>query len=145
MMEDTTTREREPETWHGLDPEEVEQRVGGSQEGLSEEEVVERRERYGANRLPAPEARGPLRSRTLSVTGVIGIRAVAVAVLVVVSLQLIFTCAPFMQFFFDSRPMAPREAGIIPGVGIVVFALLELEKAVFSRYVAYRDRSQPAH
>ena len=86
-----------------------------------------------------------LRSRTFTVTGIIGTRAVAVAVLVVVSLQLIFTYAPFMQFFFDSRPMGPREAGIILGVGIVVFAVLEFEKAVLSRYAVYRDRSQPAH
>jgi len=86
-----------------------------------------------------------LRTRTLSVTGIVGTRAVAVAVLVVVSLQLIFTYAPFMQFFFDSRPMALREAGIILGVGIIVFALLEFEKAVRNRYAAYRDREQPAH
>lgn len=86
-----------------------------------------------------------LRGRTLTVTGIIGTRAVAVAVLVVVSLQLIFTYAPFMQFFFDSRPMGLREAGIILGVGISVFVLLEFEKAVRNRYAAYRDREQPAH
>jgi magnesium-transporting ATPase (P-type) len=86
-----------------------------------------------------------LRTRTLSVTGIVGTRAVAVAVLVVVSLQLIFTYAPFMQFFFDSRPMGLREAAIILGVGIVVFALLEIEKAVRNRYAAYRNREQPAH
>jgi magnesium-transporting ATPase (P-type) len=86
-----------------------------------------------------------LRTRTLSVTGIIGTRAVAVAVLVVVSLQLVFTYAPFMQFFFDSRPMGLREGGIILGVGIVVFALLEVEKTVRNRYAAYRNRERPAH
>jgi hypothetical protein len=50
-----------------------------------------------------------------------------------------------MQFFFDSRPMGLREAGIILGVGIIVFALLEFEKAVRNRYAAYRNRAQPAH
>ncbi|MCA1789163.1 MAG: cation-transporting P-type ATPase, partial [Thioalkalivibrio sp.] len=61
MMEHTKTQDREPGAWHGLDPEEVEQKVGGREEGLNEEEVTERRERYGPNRLPAPETRGPLR------------------------------------------------------------------------------------
>jgi magnesium-transporting ATPase (P-type) len=86
-----------------------------------------------------------LRTRALTLTGIIGTRAVAVAVLVVVSLQLIFTYAPFMQFFFDSRPMGLREAAIILGVGIAVFALLEVEKAVRNRYAAYRHPERTAH
>jgi potassium/sodium efflux P-type ATPase len=86
-----------------------------------------------------------LRTRTLTVTGIIGTRAVAVAVLVVVSLQLVFTYAPFMQFFFDSRPMGLREGTMILAVGIAVFALLEVEKAVRNRYAAYRHPERPAH
>jgi magnesium-transporting ATPase (P-type) len=86
-----------------------------------------------------------LRTRTLTVTGIIGTRAVAVAVLVVVSLQLIFTYAPFMQFFFDSRPMGLREGAMILAVGIAVFALLEIEKAVRNRYAAYRHPERHAH
>ena len=79
-----------------------------------------------------------LRTRTLSVSAIVGTRAVAIAVLVVLTLQLMFTYAPFMQFFFDSRPMALREAVLILGVGVIVFVLLELEKSVRLRYAAYR-------
>nr|WP_157092267.1 cation-transporting P-type ATPase [Thioalkalivibrio nitratireducens] len=83
-----------------------------------------------------------LRTRTLTVTGIIGTKAVLIAVVVVSTLQLIFTYAPFMQFFFDSRPMALREGLIILGVGVLVFAVLELEKSVRNRLTAHRARAR---
>ncbi len=86
-----------------------------------------------------------LRARTLTVTGIVGTRAVAVAVLVVVSLQLMFTYAPFMQFFFDSRPMGLREGAIVVALGVTVFFLLEIEKTLRNRYAARRSPKQPAH
>jgi magnesium-transporting ATPase (P-type) len=85
-----------------------------------------------------------LRARALNAVGMLGTRAVAIAVLAVVGLQLLFTYAPFMQFFFDTRPVAPRELLAILGAGIAVFAVLEFEKAVRTRYAAYRAPGRPA-
>ncbi|TVQ73609.1 MAG: HAD family hydrolase, partial [Chromatiaceae bacterium] len=74
-----------------------------------------------------------LKVRSLTLKGLIGTRAVAIAILVVVTLQMIFTYAPFMQFFFDSTSVDLYAWGIMLGVGVVLFIILELEKAVRNR------------
>ncbi|MCG5513704.1 cation-transporting P-type ATPase [Ectothiorhodospira shaposhnikovii] len=74
-----------------------------------------------------------LQVTSLSFKGLIGTRAVLIAILIVVALQLVFTYAPFMQFFFDSEPVGLKEWGIILAVGVVLFFILELEKAVRNR------------
>jgi calcium-translocating P-type ATPase len=44
--------------WHALKSEEVLQEIGSREEGLSESEIQERRERFGSNRLPEVKRRG---------------------------------------------------------------------------------------
>ncbi|MCG5494511.1 cation-transporting P-type ATPase [Ectothiorhodospira variabilis] len=80
-----------------------------------------------------------LKVRSLTLKGLIGTRAVAIAILVVVTLQMIFTYAPFMQFFFDSTAVGLYAWGIMLGVGVVLFIILELEKAVRSRIAQSRS------
>ncbi|MFW5910251.1 MAG: HAD-IC family P-type ATPase, partial [Thiohalospira sp.] len=46
--------------WHGLETHEVLARLDATENGLTSEQARERLERYGANRLPAPERSGPL-------------------------------------------------------------------------------------
>ena len=60
-------------------------------------------------------------------------RAVGIAVLVVILLQLIFTYAPFMEEFFDARPIDFLHGAEIIGMGLLFFMLLELEKAIRRR------------
>ncbi|SEQ44695.1 ATPase, P-type (transporting), HAD superfamily, subfamily IC [Ectothiorhodospira magna] len=74
-----------------------------------------------------------LQVTSLSFKGLIGTRAVLIAILIVVALQLMFTYAPFMQFFFDSEPVGLKEWGIILAVGVVLFIILELEKGIRHR------------
>ncbi|MDX5334176.1 MAG: cation-transporting P-type ATPase [Gammaproteobacteria bacterium] len=66
-----------------------------------------------------------------------GTRAVLIAVGVVVALQLLFTYAPFMETFFDTRPVDFIHGVEIIAIGVTLFALLELEKWVRRRW---RDR-----
>lgn len=80
-----------------------------------------------------------LKVRSLTLKGLIGTRAVAIAILVVVTLQMIFTYAPFMQFFFDSTAVGLYAWGIMLGVGVVLFIILELEKAVRNRIAQSRS------
>ena len=47
--------------WHALRIEEALSRLAGREEGLEPEEVRSRLEKYGANRLPPPRRRGPLK------------------------------------------------------------------------------------
>lgn len=69
-----------------------------------------------------------LRTRSLTLTGLFGTRAIMVAALVVTALQVMFTYAPFMQHFFGSRPMGIVEGTFILLIGVALFAILELEK-----------------
>lgn len=70
-----------------------------------------------------------------TLTAIIGTRAVAIAITVVLALQLIFTYAPFMQFFFDSRPMTMAAWLALIAAAAVVFLILELEKVLRRRLI----------
>ncbi|WP_240036568.1 HAD-IC family P-type ATPase [Halomonas urmiana] len=65
--------------------------------------------------------------------GLLGSRAVLVAVGVLVILQALFTYAPPLQFLFGTAPLGTREWASILAFGVVLFALVELEKALFRR------------
>ena len=71
-----------------------------------------------------------LRAPSLTLTGIQGTKAVLIAVAVVTVLQLIFTYAPFMEAFFDTRPVDFIHGVEIIAVGIALFVILEIEKAV---------------
>jgi magnesium-transporting ATPase (P-type) len=69
-----------------------------------------------------------LGSASLTLRGVIGTRAVLIAIGIVAVLQMTFTYAPFMNRFFDTRPVDLWHGVEIVAVGIALFALLEFEK-----------------
>lgn len=71
-----------------------------------------------------------LRAPSLTLQGLRGTRPVLIALTLVVTLQLIFTYAPFMETFFDTRPVDFLHGAEIIGIGIALFAILELEKSV---------------
>lgn len=69
-----------------------------------------------------------LRAPSLTLKGILGTRAVLIAVAAVVSLQLVFTYAPFMATFFDTRPVDFIHGAEIIAVGVALFVVLEIEK-----------------
>ncbi|TDR52705.1 P-type E1-E2 ATPase [Halomonas ventosae] len=71
--------------------------------------------------------------------GLLGNRAVLLAVGVLVILQALFTYAPPLQFLFGTAPLGAMEWAGILAFGVVLFALVELEKALFRR----RERGAP--
>lgn len=74
-----------------------------------------------------------LRTPSLTLEGLLGTRAVLIALAVVVVLQLMFTYAPFMHAFFDTRPMDLLAVAIIVAVGVALLLLLEMEKGLRRR------------
>ncbi|MGR9088139.1 MAG: HAD-IC family P-type ATPase, partial [Gammaproteobacteria bacterium] len=56
--------------------------------------------------------------------------AVLYAIAVVVALQTVFTYAPFMERFFDTRPVDFVHGLEILAIGMVLFGLVELEKYI---------------
>ncbi|HEX6266544.1 MAG TPA: HAD-IC family P-type ATPase, partial [Burkholderiales bacterium] len=74
-----------------------------------------------------------LRAPSLTFQGVLGTRAVLLAITVVTVLQLIFTYAPFMEAFFDTRPVDFLHGAEIIAIGVGLFAILEVEKLVLRR------------
>lgn len=62
-----------------------------------------------------------------------GTRAIWISLTTVVSLQLIFTYTPFMNFFFESRPVDLMHGSAIIAIGILVFVILEIEKGLRKR------------
>jgi magnesium-transporting ATPase (P-type) len=71
-----------------------------------------------------------LRMRSLTVRGVFGTPAVLAAIVAVAGLQAVFTYAPFMERFFETRPIGFAEGWPVILVGVALFACLEIEKAI---------------
>jgi len=69
-----------------------------------------------------------LRTSSMTWRGILGTPAVLIAVSTVTALQLMFTYAPFMEKFFDTRPLSFMQGAQVIGVSIVVFLVLEIEK-----------------
>ena len=65
---------------------------------------------------------------SLTWRGVVGTRAVLIAVGVVAALQLLFTYAPFMHQLFETRPVTIAQGLVVIAVGVVGFAVIEIEK-----------------
>jgi magnesium-transporting ATPase (P-type) len=69
-----------------------------------------------------------LGSGSLAWQRMLGTRPVWIALSVVVTLQLIFTYAPFMERLFDTRPVDFTHGLEIIAIGMLLFAVLEVEK-----------------
>ena len=71
---------------------------------------------------------------SFTLKGLLGTRAVLIAVTTVVVLQLIFTYAPFMEQLFDTRPVDFVHGVEILMLGVILFVVLELEKGIWRRW-----------
>ena len=65
--------------------------------------------------------------------GILGTRAILIAVGAVTTLQFLFTYSPFMESFFDARPLSLAQGVQIVAVGVAVLLILEIEKWVQGR------------
>lgn len=72
--------------------------------------------------------------------GVLGTPAVLIGVGAIIVVQLIFTYLPIMQRVFQTRSIAISDGPIIIGVGIALFAILELEKRVQASWNSRRTQ-----
>ena len=75
-----------------------------------------------------------LRAPSLRLEQMFNSRAVLIAVAVVFVLQLVFTYAPFMERFFNTRPVDFVHGLEIIALGIALFAILEVEKLILRRW-----------
>ena len=75
--------------------------------------------------------------------GARGTPAVLVAVAAVVIAQFAFTYLPVMQRIFDTRPVAFLDGVLIVATGIVMMAILEIEKALVARIARRRHTGDP--
>lgn len=71
-----------------------------------------------------------LSSSSLSIKHLFSSKAVLIAIFVVITLQAIFTYAPFMEDFFDTRPVDFIHGMEILGIGLALFIILEIEKLI---------------
>ncbi|QBQ55870.1 HAD-IC family P-type ATPase [Nitrosococcus wardiae] len=87
-----------------------------------------------------------LGASSLSWRGLKATWAVFIAVITVGFLQLIFTYAPFMERFFDTRPIDIVHGIEILAIGVLLFMVLEVEKWLRRRWVGApaREEVKPA-
>ncbi len=78
---------------------------------------------------------------SITLKGVLGTRAVLIAVGAVTALQFLFTYAPFMQRFFGTAPVSLAQGLQAVAAGVVVLLALELEKRLFRAWRARRARA----
>jgi magnesium-transporting ATPase (P-type) len=74
-----------------------------------------------------------LHNPSLTLRGALGTRPVLIAISAVTALQALFTYAPFMERFFETRPLAPFQVAQIVAVGVLVLFVLEAEKRILRR------------
>ena len=70
---------------------------------------------------------------SLTVRGALGTRPVLLAIAAVTLLQFLFTYAPFMAHFFDTRPLSLSQGLGIVLVGLATLIILEAEKFLVRR------------
>ena len=83
-----------------------------------------------------------LRAPSFKLDQLFNSRAVLVAVSVVVTLQLFFTYVPFMERFFDTRPVDFVHGVEIIALGVALFMILELEKLALRKWRRKHDGSR---
>ena len=71
-----------------------------------------------------------LRSTSLTLRGARGTPPVLIAIGAVILLQGFFTYAPVMETLFDTRPLPLDHVPVVLGIGVAVFVILEIEKAL---------------
>jgi magnesium-transporting ATPase (P-type) len=69
----------------------------------------------------------------LNRAGLLGSRAVLIAIAVLILLQAFFTYAPPAQFLFGTAPLELADWARVLAFGLMVFVLVEIEKALFRR------------
>jgi len=111
--------------------------------------TVEEARTYAVNTLVMMEVFYLLNVRYLSGSALsfkqlFGSKAILIAITVVIILQATFTYAPFMEEFFDTRPVDFIHGMEIIGIGIALFMILELEKWVRRLFSAARDKNRKA-
>ncbi|WP_201240007.1 HAD-IC family P-type ATPase, partial [Rhodothalassium salexigens] len=84
-----------------------------------------------------------LTNPSITLRGVLGTGPVLIAITAVTALQFLFTYAPFMAAFFDTRPLSVGEGFQVVAVGVVLLLILEAEKRVV-RALERRHRSRRA-
>lgn len=77
---------------------------------------------------------------SLTLKGIQGTKAVLIAVGLVVVLQALFTYAPFMQSLFKTESLCFFQGIVIALIGIVGFAILEIDKLIFLKMRPTRRR-----
>jgi magnesium-transporting ATPase (P-type) len=80
-----------------------------------------------------------LRTTSFTWQGLLGTPAVLTGVAIITAIQLLFTYAPFMQRWFDTRPVSLIDGLVIIGVGVVLLVVLEIEKLTL-RWIAEMAR-----
>jgi magnesium-transporting ATPase (P-type) len=69
-----------------------------------------------------------LNTTSLSIRAILGTRPVLIAIAAVTVLQFAFTYAPFMEAFFDTRPLSLVQGLMVVAVGPLLLLILEVEK-----------------
>ncbi|WP_110650781.1 HAD-IC family P-type ATPase [Salinicola peritrichatus] len=71
---------------------------------------------------------------SLTLKGALGTRPVLIALATIIAAQIAFTYLPFLQGVFDTRPLTLLEGAVVIALGLALFIILEIEKAVLRRF-----------
>jgi magnesium-transporting ATPase (P-type) len=77
-----------------------------------------------------------LKAASITWRGILGTPAVLTAVGSVTALQFLFTYAPFMSAFFETRPLSIVQGVQIVAAGVAILLILEVEKTILRRFQA---------
>jgi magnesium-transporting ATPase (P-type) len=75
--------------------------------------------------------------------GVLGTPAVLIGIAATILLQVAVTYLPRLQSVFETRPVGIAGGVLIIGIGIALFAVLEVEKFILRRRAGAGGRAEP--
>ncbi|MEM8551638.1 MAG: cation transporting ATPase C-terminal domain-containing protein, partial [Pseudomonadota bacterium] len=84
-----------------------------------------------------------LNTTSLSLGAILGTRPVLIAIAAVTVLQFFFTYTPFMEAFFDTRPLSLAQGLMVVAVGPLLLLVLEVEKRLWRRMPTDPSHSAP--
>ena len=121
-------------------------------DGHTDEEVNARQKRFGRNELPSPSRRSALArflsqfhnvhiyDTSLTASAIRGTSVIWACIAIIVAAQFTITYAPGFQAVFDTRDVSLMDGLLIVGVGVALFAIIEVEKQFRLRTVSPGSR-----
>jgi magnesium-transporting ATPase (P-type) len=123
----------EKASWHALSAEETLKRLRTSEDGLTPEEVLKRREHFGRNHLPGKEPPGLFSIILHQFKSPLIYILIVAGVLAAHGLHILALHLPVMQVILRTEPVSPARWAVLLLLALPLLGVMEIYKRVRAR------------